>query len=201
MKKIFLFSLLPTLLLCQSIVFSQNKSVPQNVPVLQQFDFVVKESNSFEEYKVIRKTWLNSLKISLTDSITNLKSDLKAIKNESASQLAEITSAKKEIAQLNSQLQSLTNEKDSISFLGMDMSKTGYQGLMWFLIGLLTLVGLVFAYKFKNANLVTVYAKKELKNLETEFEEYRKKAIEREQKARRQLQDEINKQRSTKTAR
>lgn len=201
MKKKFLFSLLPTLLLSISIAYTQNKSVPQDVPVLQQFDFVVKESNSFEEYKVIRKTWINSLKASLTDSITNLKSELKAIKSENAAQLTAITSSKKEIAQLNNQLQALTNEKDSISFLGMGMSKTGYQGLMWFLIGLLTLVALVFAYRFKNANLVTVYAKKELKNLEIEFEEYRKKAIEREQKARRQLQDEINKQRATKTAR
>lgn len=199
MKKKFLFSLLPTLLLSLSITYAQNKNIPQNAPVLQQFDFVVKESNSFEEYKVIRKAWLNSLRTSLADSITAIKKELEATKSNNASQMAQISSSKKEIAQLNNQLQALINEKDSITFLGMAMSKTGYQSVMWILIGLLTLVGLVFAYKYKNANLVTVQAKNDLKSLEAEYEEYRKKAIEREQKARRLLQDEINKQRANKT--
>ncbi|WP_407267387.1 hypothetical protein R8G64_12630 [Tenacibaculum maritimum] len=42
---------------------------------------------------------------------------------------------------------------------------------------------------------MTKEAKNNLAEIEQEFEEHRKKSLEKEQKIRRQLQDEINKQR------
>ena len=45
---------------------------------------------------------------------------------------------------------------------------------------------------------MTKDAKRALSEMEEEFEEHRKTALEREQKVRRQLQDEINKQKTTK---
>jgi len=52
---------------------------------------------------------------------------------------------------------------------------------------------IVFIYKFKNSNAITKAARKSLEETELEFEEHRRVALEREQKVRRQLQDEINK--------
>ena len=81
-----------------------------------------------------------------------------------------------------------------MSLFGIQMSKTSYNILMWSIIaGLLTFL-LVFIYKFKNSNSITKSAKIALAEVETEFEEHRRVALEREQKVRRQLQDEINKQ-------
>jgi len=78
----------------------------------------------------------------------------------------------------------------------MQMSKSGYNMLMWIIIaGLLALL-VLFIYKFKNSNSVTKQAKNALAEIEEEFEEHRKVALEREQKVRRQLQDELNKQKS-----
>ncbi|MDX1316484.1 MAG: tRNA (guanine-N1)-methyltransferase, partial [Xanthomarina gelatinilytica] len=48
--------------------------------------------------------------------------------------------------------------------------------------------------KYKNSHVITKEAKKALEEIEVEFEEHRKTALEREQKVRRQLQDELNKQ-------
>lgn len=67
---------------------------------------------------------------------------------------------------------------------------------MWSIIGGLFVLLLFFIYKFKNSNAVTKQAKKSLEETEEEFEEHRKIALEREQKVRRQLQDEINKQKN-----
>jgi hypothetical protein len=44
---------------------------------------------------------------------------------------------------------------------------------------------------------VTKEAKRKLEDIETEFEDHRRIALEREQKVRRQLQDEINKNKKT----
>ena len=54
-----------------------------------------------------------------------------------------------------------------------------------------------FIFKFSKSNVLTKEAKSNLIEVEQEFEQHRKKTLEREQKLRRQLQDEINKQRNS----
>jgi hypothetical protein len=51
------------------------------------------------------------------------------------------------------------------------------------------------AYKLKDGVKITSQAKKELTRVEEEFNSYKKKSLVRDQILRRQLQDEINKQR------
>jgi hypothetical protein len=63
---------------------------------------------------------------------------------------------------------------------------------------LLLLLGLcIFIYKYNNKKHFTKKAQNDLTEIEEEFAVFRKKTLEREQKLRRQLQDEINKQRNS----
>ena len=50
-----------------------------------------------------------------------------------------------------------------------------------------------FIFKFKGSNAHTQEARQKLADVESEYEEYRKKALEKEQKMGRLLQDERNK--------
>ncbi len=52
----------------------------------------------------------------------------------------------------------------------------------------------IFIGRFKQSNSITKDIKNRLKETEEEFDNHRKVALEREQKVRRQLQDELNKQ-------
>ena len=89
----------------------------------------------------------------------------------------------------------MTKEKDSISFFGAALTKGSYNTIIWGIIGvLLALLGF-FIFKFKNSNTITLQAQKALSETEAEFEDHRRRALEREQKVMRKLQDEINKQR------
>ena len=81
-----------------------------------------------------------------------------------------------------------------MNFLGIATSKSIYNTLIWSLIGVLILIILILIYKFIECNRVTKYANNQLLDLEKEYEDHRRIALEREQKVRRQLQDEINKQ-------
>ena len=91
-------------------------------------------------------------------------------------------------------LTATNTEKDSMALFGLQMSKTSYNMLMWAIIAGLLVLLITFIYKFKNSNSVTKDAKSALAEIENEFEEHRRNALEREQKVRRQLQDELNKQ-------
>jgi hypothetical protein len=52
---------------------------------------------------------------------------------------------------------------------------------------------LFFIFQFKQSNAITIESKLALKESEKEFDIYKVKALEREQRAMRRLQDELNK--------
>ena len=111
-------------------------------------------------------------------------------------QAGEIESLKSNLTNTETTLNATNDEKDNISLFGIQTSKASYKVLMWSIIGGLFALLLLFIYKFKGSNSSTKDAKHKLEEVETEFEEHRRNALEREQKVRRQLQDELNKQKS-----
>ncbi|SDR83626.1 tRNA (guanine-N1)-methyltransferase [Winogradskyella sediminis] len=161
-----------------------------------QFEFVIRRSNSWQDYKTVKKTWLYALKAHTLDSLKAVHKDLEDTKTIVKSQAKEIESLKSNLANTESTLNATNDEKDNISLFGIQTNKASYKILMWSIIGGLLALLLFFIYKFKGSNSATREAKHKLEEVESEFEEHRRTALEREQKVRRQLQDELNKQKS-----
>lgn len=168
-----------------------------------QFDYVITKSNGWRDdrgqsYRVIKAYWLTDLKAHVLDSLQAFRKDLVATEITVKAQAQEIEDLKTSLSNTQSTLDKTKGEKNSMSLFGVQMSKGGYSGLMWSVIAILLALLILFIYKFKNSNAVTKEAKRALSDVEDEFEEHRKTAVEREQKVRRQLQDEINKQKTIK---
>lgn len=163
-----------------------------------QFEYVIQRSNNYQDYKVVKKTWLYALKAHTMDSLKAIEKDLLETKTVVDSQAKEITTLKSNLNNTKITLDTTNKEKDSMALFGLQMSKTGYNILMYSIIVALLALLVLFIYKFKNSNSITKQAKKVLAETEEEFEEHRRNALEREQKVRRQLQDEINKQKTGK---
>lgn len=161
-----------------------------------QFEYVIQRSNNYQDYKVVKKTWLYALKAHTMDSLKAIEKNLLETKNIVDSQAKEITTLKSNLSNTKATLDTTNKEKDSMALFGLQMSKTGYNALMWSIIAALLALFILFVFKFKNSNAITKQAKKVLAETEEEFEEHRRNALEREQKVRRQLQDEINKQKN-----
>ena len=89
----------------------------------------------------------------------------------------------------------LITKKNSISFLGIQLNKSTYTITVWSIILLLIIALFYFIYQYKNSYQIILHAKKNVLEAENELANNKKKSLEREQKLRRQLQDEINKQR------
>ena len=159
-----------------------------------QFDYLIRKSGKYQEYKVVKQTWLYILKAHVLDSLKAVHKDLKETQAVVSNQNKEISALKENLSNTQTDLDQTNTEKDSISLFGMQMSKTNYKVLMWVIIAALLALLIFFIYKFKNSNDITRKAKNNLAEIEEEFDEHRRTALEREQKVRRQLQDEINKQ-------
>lgn len=161
--------------------------------IKNQFDYLYKKSGSYQEYKVVKKDQFRKIKANVLDSLKLLKNELSETKNLVEIQNSEINNLKTDLKTTNDNLTSVTKEKDSIKFLGIPMTKSAYNGLLWSLIIGLILLLVLFIFKFKNSNTITKQANLLLVETEEEFDTFRARSLEREQKVRRELQDEINK--------
>lgn len=167
-----------------------------------QFEFVIKKSSNWRDekgqsYEVIKRQMMLTLKSHTLDSIKALKKGLSDTQKIVASQANEISGLKANLTDTQNNLNKTINEKNNMALFGLQMSKTNYNILMWLIIAALFVLLLLFIYKFKKSNSVTRAAKNALTDIEEEFEEHRRNALEREQIVRRQLQDELNKQKGT----
>jgi septal ring factor EnvC (AmiA/AmiB activator) len=158
-----------------------------------QFEYVIQKSNRYQEFKVVKTTWLYALKAHTLDSLSAIRKDLADTQNIVNTQSKEIQDLKTNLAQTQTTLATTEEEKNNMALFGVQMGKAKYNVLMWTIVAILLALLLFFVYKFKNSNALTREAKLKLDEVESEFEDHRRTALEREQKVRRQLQDEINK--------
>ncbi|MEN8857330.1 MAG: hypothetical protein ABF260_04625 [Flavobacteriaceae bacterium] len=191
MKSLYLLILL---LLISTVAVSQE-TTKDTLTIEEQFDRIYRISSSYQEYKVIRKTTYQSLKTNALDSIKIIDKELQ-LKNIHNNVLNDsLQEVKKVLEILETDMKLLITEKNSISFLGIQLNKSTYTIIVWSIILLLIIALLYFIYQYKNCYSVTSEAKSNLSEAEEELAIHKKKSLEREQKLRRQLQDEINKQR------
>ncbi len=193
MKSLYLLILL---LLISTVAVSQETK-KDTLTIEEQFDRIYRISSSYQEYKVIRKTTYQDLKTNVLDSIKIIDKELQ-LKNIHNNVLNDsLQEVKKVLEILETDMKFLITEKNSISFLGIQLNKSTYTIIVWSIILLLIIALLYFIYQYKNSYSVTSEAKSNLSEAEEELAIYKKKSLEREQKLRRQLQDEINKQRNS----
>lgn len=159
----------------------------------EQFKSMLDASESYKIYKVIRRSYLDRFKSNINDSIGEVRQKLIDTRQQINDQQNEIASLKSELNSTNENLSSVSNEKDSISFLGIPVGKSKYKSIMWSIAAALLGGLLFFFYRFYKSNQVTSETQKNLDELHNDFDSYKKRAIEKEQKIMRRLQDELNK--------
>lgn len=200
--------LLLALLLASNVQFAQNAEEEEDKlsldegPISNQFDYIAKRSGNYRadgvRYEVVKESNLFKIRKNVLDSIAAMNKKTGELKATIAEHETTITSLNKKLEETTTNLGLVTEEQDSMSFLGLPVSKGTYNFVLWTIIGALFLTLGLFIYKFRNSNILTQEAKQNLSELEVEYEDHRRRALEREQKISRQLQDEINKQKKTK---
>lgn len=178
------------------VSFSQEEIIDSN-SVENQFDQIYRTSTTYQTYKVIGKDSYQKLKKNVLDSLKDAKSSITEKENLLKTEINNIKKTKNLLSKTQLDLKEANKKENSISLFGAQLSKTNYNFLLWSIIIVSLLALFYFIFKFSKSNILTKEAQNNLLDIDQEFEQYRKKSIEREQKLRRQLQDEINKLRSS----
>ena len=194
-RTLFLF----LLLLGMSVTYAQdsdNLSLDSGT-IESQFEYIYDRSGNYNaegrRYEVVRAIYLDKLRDNVLDSLSAARAEKAELQSTINSQQTSITNLNEKLEDTTAQLNTVTEQKDSMSFFGAQLSKATYNIILWTIIAGLTLLLLLFIFRFRSSNTLTQEAKSKLADLEVEYENHRRKALEREQRISRQLQDEINK--------
>jgi septal ring factor EnvC (AmiA/AmiB activator) len=173
--------------------FAQEEESQGPETIVEDYSSMVSKSNSYEDYKIIKKESLESFKKRLTDEIKAFEDEISSLKTTISSQEKNINELSLSLKNTQERLDQVNEEKDSMFLFGTPMSKAVYQIILFSVIGVLVLLLVVVLVKFKANNLATKEAHYNLRDVEANFEEYKKRALETQQKLGRELQDYKNK--------
>jgi len=196
------FTMLAILIAVFSIGNAFGQSTTTRVPpkgsltsgtIDSQFVYLYAISRTQNGFEHVRRPNLEQIRKNVADTIRLLNSEIADLKAKDESQQAAVDALTDSLVLIQSQLQTAQREKDNFSFIGISLQKSTYSLIMWGIVLILAATLALFIYRFNQSHVVTRDTKKAIADLQDEFDQHRKKAMEKEQKLKRQLQDEINK--------
>ncbi len=201
MKTINFRNFLAVILCCFTVtVYAQNASSAQanepeeEVPntLTEQFVYLKKKSNSWQEYKVIKKVMLDNFWTNIQDSLAMFHQQLDQTQAKIDAQQKEIRQKDETITAKDKAVQASEHASTHISVLGMDILKGGFLSFFWISVSVLGLLLAMAVYQYKRSHRQTAKTRRDYSSLQHELEEVRKTSLERERKLRRELQTERN---------
>lgn len=173
-----------------------NPGQADSASLQQQFDEMLRVSNRYQKFKVVRQDFLNNFIANVNDSIQGYTTEIGNLQATIATQGKKIEDQATAITEKEGTISSLNEEKDSISLLGMNITKGVYNTILWsVIIGLLALLFFALArMRLAVSGHREINTHKE--KLSVELEKSKKERLKIEQELRRKLQDEINKRTS-----
>jgi len=158
-----------------------------------QFNTLISQSNNWQNYKVVEKNKFQQLQQNVKDSINSLQTTIRQNNTTVIEQKTSIDSLSSQLQVLQKDLTIAIDKENNLDFIGISTHKSTFQIIVWSIILVLLLILGILFIQFRKSYTDTKDARKKQLETESELEEYKKKSLEREQKIRRQLQDEINK--------
>src|SRR4030042_836819 len=180
-------------------MFSQETPVKPSLDkgsIESSFSYVIKNASDFEDSKVVKSWWLWRLRSDVLDSLKVYRDSIQNIQNIVETKDHQIDSMKTDLKELTSSLSAAVKTKDTLSFLGIGMTKLAYNTIMWLLAAVLFTAFVIVFLMYKRSNIVSVKMKTTLDETQEEFEAHSKRALEREQQIEREMYDEIIKNKS-----
>jgi hypothetical protein len=191
-KQIIAFLFLLVFYSLNSVAATDTETIDSG-SIKQQFEYVINKSTQYNEYRAVRSIWLDKLKTHSLDTIASIKTGFRNYQKLSGSQAKQIDSLKVSLSETSEKLDVAIKEKNSLRIFGIKVAKGKYNTLVTIIIlGLLAvlILGFLVYGRLKAASKRDI---KDLADLKEEFEMFRKRALEREQKMARQHLDEIMK--------
>jgi hypothetical protein len=179
--------LLLLLLLVSSTVFAQSTE-----SLSFRYGQMKEKSQTFKDYKVIKETTLDGFWGLVADSMNRKEQTLAAVSGELETMKNQLVQLQIEIKEQEAAMSEIIFDSEHITVLGISFHKAFFVSLFFILSG--SLIGLL-VLSFTRAQLLFKSVKEKSESilvLNSEFEEYKHRAVEKQMKLSRELQNERN---------
>jgi hypothetical protein len=166
---------------------------PKTMTLQDRYVNMKKTAETYQDYKVIKEGVLDGVWRVFLDSMKSQKAKFATSTGTIARLESELATEKVTVKQVQDSVQEITFDSTHISFFGLSFTKSLFVTLVLLIVsGLLFALGAIIG-KLKLMNS-SINEKTETVNILThEFEDYKKRALEKQVKLSRELQTERNK--------
>ena len=148
----------------------------------EQLNYIEERTRIYEYYRAIREDMWQQIKKNTLDTLAVAKGVISTLTLSQNKFNSRIDSLNKLIRDARANLDEAVRSKNNIKVLGLDINKFAYNSVMWIILASLAAILAIGFLIFKRNIAVTRNTKKDLEELKTEFEAYRKQSREAREK-------------------
>ena len=164
----------------------------ENTPLRTVLSDIMSESESYQEYKVIKSSKLLNFRAAMSDSINDYQLQIKNLEMSVVETKAELKAIQAELNIIKDKLMVSERENAKIGILGLSVRKGFYNALVWSIIALLATIVLVVYTRIKHVCSVVKRVKSAYSKIVDEYRHQRFQATENQITLRRELQTALN---------
>jgi hypothetical protein len=166
---------------------------PDNQSLRERYLVLKTKSQNYQEYKVIKENLLDSWWKIVMDSVQAKQAAIRESHANANKLQAELNQSMESLKAKEASMQDVVYGNTHINVLGIDFDKGFFAGLVGFIILALGLTIAVIMYTLKSSRKM-LKEKADLANaISAEYEDYKRKAMDKQTKLSRELQNERNK--------
>jgi hypothetical protein len=176
------------------ISFAQQESeaLEGNYPLNERFQLLKTKSQNYKDYKVIKETVLDSFWKIVRDSVASKEAALQATNQNIQKLNTELSSTQTQLKAKEQSMSEVVHDSSHINVLGIEFAKSVFITTVAVILGLLILSVALISGRLKMIHGSMKQREDAFNVLSNEFEDYKRKAMEKQTKLSRELQNERN---------
>jgi hypothetical protein len=194
MKKNISVLLACLLVLAAQITWAQqgSEALQGNYPLHERYLLLKSKTQNYNDYKVIKETVLDSFWKIVRDSVAAKETALKARQQDIAKLTAGLKETQTTLKGKEDSMAEVVHASTHITVLGIDFSKSVFISTVVIIMAILLIALGLFAARLKLMFQSIKERSDAFNTLSAEYEEYKRKAMEKQTKLSRELQNERN---------
>jgi len=147
-----------------------------------QLDYIHENTRIYNDYRAIRADIFLKMKRNVMDTLNATKLEVEELNSRLSERNFEIETLNTNLARTKNEKDEAIKNKNSLSFLGIQMNKALYNSVIWIIILGLAALAVIMVMLFRRSHQVTKQVNEELLSTQEEFDQYRKSSREKYEK-------------------
>jgi hypothetical protein len=170
----------------------ESDALEGKYPLNDRFQLLKTKSQNYKEYKVIKETVLDSFWKIVRDSVASKEAALAARDKKISELNTNLKQTQATLDQKEKSMAEVVNDSTHINVLGINFAKSVFITTVAIIFAVLLLLVVLITGRLKMVHSSMKERADAFSSLNNEFEEYKRKAMEKQTKLSRELQNERN---------